>query len=65
MVYATLPHFGSRAPRRPLDLHWDMSGDGSVTSLDALMILQAVGKTDHIWSLEALLTFPYFKTSVN
>jgi len=25
----------------------------------------AVGKTDHIWSLEELLTFPYFKTSVN
>ena len=26
---------------RPLDLRWDVSGDGSVTSLDALMILQA------------------------
>jgi len=27
--------------------------------------MMAVGKTDHIWSLEELLTFPYFKTSVN
>ena len=27
---------------RPPDLRWDVSGDGSVTSLDALMILQAV-----------------------
>ena len=27
--------------------------------------MMAVGKTDHIWSLEKLLTFPYFKTSVN
>ena len=26
---------------RPHDLRWDVSGDGSVTSLDALMILQA------------------------
>ena len=26
---------------RPSDLRWDVSGDGSVTSLDALMILQA------------------------
>ena len=26
---------------RPPDPHWDMNGDGSVTSLDALMILQA------------------------
>ena len=26
---------------RPPDLRWDVSGDGSVTSLDALMILQA------------------------
>jgi parallel beta-helix repeat protein len=26
---------------RPPDLRWDLSGDGSVTSLDALMILQA------------------------
>ena len=26
---------------RPCDLHWDVSGDGKVTSLDALMILQA------------------------
>ncbi len=26
---------------RPRDLRWDISGDGSVTSLDALMILQA------------------------
>jgi len=26
---------------RPSDLYWDASGDGSVTSLDALMILQA------------------------
>jgi len=28
---------------RPPDLRWDVSGDGSVTSLDALMILQAAG----------------------
>ena len=27
--------------------------------------MMAVGKTDHIWSLEELLTFPYFKMSVN
>ena len=27
----------------PPDLRWDVSGDGSVTSLDALMILQAAG----------------------
>jgi hypothetical protein len=26
----------------PCDLHWDVSGDGQVTSLDALMILQMV-----------------------
>ena len=26
---------------RPPDRRWDVSGDGSVTSLDALMILQA------------------------
>ncbi|MCK4460027.1 MAG: hypothetical protein KAU52_09975 [Methanosarcinales archaeon] len=26
---------------RPSDLRWDVSGDGQVTSLDALMILQA------------------------
>ena len=26
---------------RPCDLHWDVSGDGRVTSLDALMILQS------------------------
>jgi hypothetical protein len=26
---------------RPLDLRWDVSGDNRVTSLDALMILQA------------------------
>jgi hypothetical protein len=26
---------------RPPDPRWDVSGDGSVTSLDALMILQA------------------------
>jgi len=25
----------------------------------------AAGKTDHIWSMEELLTFPYSKTSVN
>jgi len=25
----------------------------------------ATGKTDHIWSLEEMLTFPYYKTSVN
>lgn len=25
----------------------------------------AVGKTDYIWSLEELLTFPFHKTSVN
>jgi hypothetical protein len=32
-----------RAPdrSRPPDPRWDVSGDGSVTSLDALMILQA------------------------
>ena len=30
------------AGSRPLDLHYDVSGDGYVTSLDALMILQAV-----------------------
>ena len=29
------------AGSRPSDPRWDMSGDGSVTSLDALMILQA------------------------
>jgi parallel beta-helix repeat protein len=29
------------AGSRPPDLCWDVSGDGSVTSLDALMILQA------------------------
>ena len=29
------------AARRPPDLGWDVSGDGSVTSLDVLMILQA------------------------
>jgi hypothetical protein len=27
---------------RPSDPRWDVSGDGSVTSLDALTILQAV-----------------------
>ncbi len=27
--------------------------------------MMAVGKTDHIWSIEELLTFPYFKTPVN
>ena len=26
---------------RPPDLQWDVSGDGSLTSLDVLMILQA------------------------
>ena len=26
---------------RGYDPHWDVSGDGSVTSLDALMIMQA------------------------
>jgi parallel beta-helix repeat protein len=30
------------AGSRPPDLRWDVSGDGSVTSLDALMILRAV-----------------------
>jgi hypothetical protein len=30
------------AGSRPSDPRWDVSGDGSVTSLDALMILQAV-----------------------
>ena len=30
------------AGSRPSDLCWDVSGDGSVTSLDALMIMQAV-----------------------
>ncbi|MEA1868953.1 MAG: hypothetical protein U9N09_02210 [Euryarchaeota archaeon] len=35
------------AGSRPLDLRYDVSGDGSVTSLDALMILQAAcGKVD-------------------
>ena len=35
------------AGSRPHDLRWDVSGDGSVTSLDALMILQAAaGKVD-------------------
>jgi hypothetical protein len=29
------------AGSRPSDLCWDVSGDGSVTSLDAPMILQA------------------------
>jgi hypothetical protein len=29
------------AGSRPPDLCWDVNGDGSVTSLDALMILQA------------------------
>jgi hypothetical protein len=29
------------AGSRPPDLRWDVNGDGSVTSLDALMILQA------------------------
>jgi len=33
--------FRIAAGSRPLDLRWDVSGDGSVTSLDALMILQA------------------------
>jgi hypothetical protein len=27
--------------------------------------MMATGKTDHIWSLEEMLTFPYYKTSVN
>ena len=27
--------------------------------------MMAVGKTDYIWSLEELLTFPFYKTSVN
>jgi hypothetical protein len=27
--------------------------------------IMAAGKTDHIWSLEELLTFPYYKTSVS
>jgi len=32
---------------RPPDLRWDVSGDGSITSLDALMIRQmAAGKVD-------------------
>jgi len=31
------------AGSRPPDPRWDVSGDGSVTSLDALMILQAAG----------------------
>jgi hypothetical protein len=33
---------------RPPDLRWDVSGDGSVTSLDALMILQAGGYTSRL-----------------
>jgi hypothetical protein len=28
-------------------------------------LIMAVGKTDHIWSMGELLTFPYFKPSVN
>ena len=28
---------------RPYDLYWDVSGNGQITSLDALMILQAAG----------------------
>jgi hypothetical protein len=31
------------AGSRPPDPRWDISGDGSVTSLDALMILWAAG----------------------
>jgi len=31
------------AGSRPYDSGWDVSGDGNVTSLDALMILQAAG----------------------
>ena len=27
--------------------------------------MMVAGKTDHIWSMGELLTFPYFKTSVN
>ena len=35
------------AGSRPPDLRWDVSGDKRVTSLDALMILQAAaGKVD-------------------
>jgi len=26
--------------------------------------MMATGKTNHIWSLEEMLTFPYYKTSV-
>jgi hypothetical protein len=33
--------FATRNGSRPPDLRWDGSGDGSVTSLDALMILQS------------------------
>jgi len=33
---------------RPPDLRWDVSGDGSVTSLDALMILQAAADSIEI-----------------
>jgi hypothetical protein len=33
--------FQIAAGSRPLDLRWDASRDGSVTSLDALIILQA------------------------
>ena len=32
------------AGSRPTDPRWDVSRDGSVTSLDALMILQAAGE---------------------
>jgi parallel beta-helix repeat protein len=34
------------AGSRPPDLRWDVSGDGSVTSLDALMILQAAADSN-------------------
>jgi hypothetical protein len=39
---ATLSHSRSQASSRPPDPRWDVSGDKRVTSLDALMILQAV-----------------------
>jgi len=37
----TLLHSQSQPTSRPPDPRWDVSGDGSVTSLDALTILQA------------------------
>lgn len=39
-------------------------GDENITNRKYIQgtPMMAVGKTDHIWSMEKLLTFPYFKT---